>query len=111
MYSLQCRAGAGDVLSHLTASLEPPEGVRLTMLPTPSHLEAVNPVAMGKARGRELRAGAGNYGGERAGDRVLCVQVTSGQKHGIQVDLSSKSIIKRVIHKNKSKKKCNLKKL
>ena len=40
--------GAGDVLSHLTASLEV-DGVRLTMLPNPSHLEAVNPVAAGKA--------------------------------------------------------------
>lgn len=66
--------GAGDVLSHLTASLEV-DGVRLTMLPNPSHLEAVNPVAAGKARGREMRAGRGQYGDERVGEGALCVQV------------------------------------
>jgi len=66
--------GAGDVLSHLTASLEV-DGVRLTMLPNPSHLEAVNPVAAGKARAREMRAGRGQYGDERVGEGALCVQV------------------------------------
>ena len=66
--------GAGDVLSHLTASLDV-DGVRLTMLPNPSHLEAVNPVAAGKARAREMRAGRGQYGSERVGEGALCVQV------------------------------------
>jgi len=66
--------GAGDVLSHLTASLEV-DGVRLTMLPNPSHLEAVNPVAAGKARAREMRASRGQYGDERVGEGALCVQV------------------------------------
>ena len=44
------QSGAGDVLSHLTASLDL-GSVHVTMLPNPSHLEAVNPVAVGKTRG------------------------------------------------------------
>merc|ERR1719431_73241 len=50
--------GAGDVLSHLTSAIEV-AGVHLTMLPNPSHLEAVNPVAVGKARAVELRGASG----------------------------------------------------
>ena len=71
------------MLSHLTASLETPEGVRLTMLPNPSHLEAVNPVAVGKTRARELSVRGGNYGEERVGDKVLCVQVAYFQPEAI----------------------------
>ncbi|KAK5981612.1 hypothetical protein GCK32_007340 [Trichostrongylus colubriformis] len=47
--------GSGDVLSHFTGSFDhqTPEGtVHVSMLPNPSHLEAVNPVTMGKARAR-----------------------------------------------------------
>ncbi|KAK5981291.1 hypothetical protein GCK32_018978, partial [Trichostrongylus colubriformis] len=47
--------GSGDVLSHFTSSFDhqTPEGtVHVSMLPNPSHLEAVNPVTMGKARAR-----------------------------------------------------------
>ena len=39
----------------------------MNLLPNPSHLEAVNPVAMGKARGRLLSLGGGQgycHGGE-----------------------------------------------
>lgn len=35
--------------------------LHVTMLPNPSHLEAVNPVAMGKARARMLSLGVGPY--------------------------------------------------
>uniref|UniRef100_A0A914UXX4 Transketolase-like pyrimidine-binding domain-containing protein n=1 Tax=Plectus sambesii TaxID=2011161 RepID=A0A914UXX4_9BILA len=75
--------GSGDVLSHLTSSvdLELPGAdrkVHVTMLPNPSHLEAVNPVAVGKSRARAQSLGLGDYArhqSSRQGDGVLCVQV------------------------------------
>ncbi|KAL6740878.1 hypothetical protein Aduo_014186 [Ancylostoma duodenale] len=73
--------GSGDVLSHLTSSFDhkSPEGtVHISMLPNPSHLEAVNPVAMGKARARARSLGIGDYSKERSartGDGVLAVLV------------------------------------
>ncbi|KHJ92548.1 dehydrogenase E1 component [Oesophagostomum dentatum] len=73
--------GSGDVLSHLTSSFDhkSPEGtVHISMLPNPSHLEAVNPVAMGKARGRARTLCLGDYSDDRAartGDGVLTVLV------------------------------------
>ena len=66
--------GAGDVISHLSASLDI-GSVHVTMLPNPSHLEAVNPVAVGKARCKHLVKGKGEYGEGMMGDDVLCVQV------------------------------------
>ncbi|XP_011402465.1 PREDICTED: probable 2-oxoglutarate dehydrogenase E1 component DHKTD1, mitochondrial [Amphimedon queenslandica] len=54
----------GDVLSHLTSSVDISRGGRslhVTMLPNPSHLEAVNPVLMGKTRGRMLSRLTGPY--------------------------------------------------
>jgi probable 2-oxoglutarate dehydrogenase E1 component DHKTD1 len=45
------------------------------MLPNPSHLEAVNPVALGKARGRHMSNRTGDYDGGIMGDAVLAVQV------------------------------------
>ena len=39
--------------------------LHVTMLPNPSHLEAVNPVAMGKARARMLSMGVGPYSPHR----------------------------------------------
>ena len=68
------QAGAGDVLSHLTSSFKVGQ-VHATMLPNPSHLEAVNPVAVGKARCRHMVADKGDYGTGRMGDDILCVQV------------------------------------
>lgn len=73
--------GSGDVLSHLTSSFDhqSPEGtVHVSMLPNPSHLEAVNPVTMGKARARARSLGLGDYSNDRAartGDGVLAVLV------------------------------------
>lgn len=73
---------AGDVLSHLVSSFDykGSEGnVHVTMLPNPSHLEAVNPVAMGKARARAWSMNKGDYSPDersaRAGDSVLNVLV------------------------------------
>ncbi|XP_029009614.2 2-oxoadipate dehydrogenase complex component E1 [Betta splendens] len=72
----------GDVLSHLTSSVELDFGserpLHVTMLPNPSHLEAINPVAQGKARARQQLRKEGDYSPEddaQPGDQVVCLQV------------------------------------
>ncbi|VDN53664.1 unnamed protein product [Dracunculus medinensis] len=70
----------GDVLSHLKSSFDQTTSggmVHVTMIPNPSHLEAVNPVAVGRTRGRCLTKRRGDYGpcSDRDGDSVLCVQI------------------------------------
>ncbi|XP_028669633.1 2-oxoadipate dehydrogenase complex component E1 [Erpetoichthys calabaricus] len=72
----------GDVLSHLTSSVDLDFGVgqplHVTMLPNPSHLEAINPVTVGKTRGRQQSKQEGDYSldsSARPGDKVLCLQV------------------------------------
>ncbi|XP_067446290.1 2-oxoadipate dehydrogenase complex component E1 [Thunnus thynnus] len=72
----------GDVLSHLTSSVELDLGaghpLHVTMLPNPSHLEAINPVAQGKARARQQLRQEGDYSPEdnaQPGDQVICLQV------------------------------------
>lgn len=40
----------GDVLSHLQISTKLESGIDVTLLPNPSHLDAINPAAMGKTR-------------------------------------------------------------
>uniref|UniRef100_A0A0K0DHB6 Transket_pyr domain-containing protein n=1 Tax=Angiostrongylus cantonensis TaxID=6313 RepID=A0A0K0DHB6_ANGCA len=73
--------GSGDVLSHLTSSFDHQCAggtVHISMLPNPSHLEAVNPVAMGKARARARSLGVGDYSKDRSarvGDGVLAILV------------------------------------
>uniref|UniRef100_A0AC35FBU2 Transketolase-like pyrimidine-binding domain-containing protein n=1 Tax=Panagrolaimus sp. PS1159 TaxID=55785 RepID=A0AC35FBU2_9BILA len=74
--------GSGDVMSHFTSSFDYStlEGkVHITMLPNPSHLEAVNPVAVGKARAKAAIKRIGDYGSEKDGaqhgDSILCLQV------------------------------------
>ena len=62
------QAGAGDVLSHLTASLDI-GGCHVTMLPNPSHLEAVNPVAVGKTRARHMSRACGEYSSDQGDQR------------------------------------------
>lgn len=55
--------------------------VHLTMLHNPSHLEAVNPVSMGKTRSKQqsLRDGAfSNDAQKQFGSNVINVQVNSG---------------------------------
>ncbi|KAK6641528.1 hypothetical protein RUM44_013240 [Polyplax serrata] len=66
----------GDVLSHLTCSVDIGT-VHVTMLPNPSHLEAVNPVSQGKTRGKQLMAKEGDYGnkGSHLGENIINVQV------------------------------------
>ncbi|XP_054631558.1 2-oxoadipate dehydrogenase complex component E1 [Dunckerocampus dactyliophorus] len=72
----------GDVLSHLTSSVELDFGaghpIHVTMLPNPSHLEAINPVAQGKTRGRQQLRKEGDYSPDedaQPGDQVVCLQV------------------------------------
>uniref|UniRef100_A0A2K5RHC3 2-oxoadipate dehydrogenase complex component E1 n=1 Tax=Cebus imitator TaxID=2715852 RepID=A0A2K5RHC3_CEBIM len=75
-------SATGDVLSHLTSSVDLDFGahhpLHVTMLPNPSHLEAVNPVAVGKTRGRQQSRQDGDYSPDstaQPGDRVICLQV------------------------------------
>ncbi|XP_077373823.1 2-oxoadipate dehydrogenase complex component E1 [Festucalex cinctus] len=72
----------GDVLSHLTSSVDldvgPGHRLHVTMLPNPSHLEAINPVAQGKTRAMQQLRKEGDYSPDehaRPGDQVLCLQV------------------------------------
>ncbi|KAL0968739.1 hypothetical protein UPYG_G00271080 [Umbra pygmaea] len=72
----------GDVLSHLTSSVELDFGaadrLQVTMLPNPSHLEAINPVSQGKTRARQQIKQEGDYSTQenaRPGDKVVCLQV------------------------------------
>lgn len=85
----------GDVLSHLTSSVDLDFGahhpLHVTMLPNPSHLEAVNPVAVGKTRGRQQSRQDGDYSPDASaqpGDRVICLQVllASGSVIGVWED-------------------------
>ncbi|KAM3926433.1 2-oxoadipate dehydrogenase complex component E1 isoform 2-T2 [Leptodactylus fuscus] len=75
-------AAIGDVLSHLTSSVDLDFGsdksLHVTMLPNPSHLEAINPVAVGKTRGRQQSLSEGDYSQDSSaqpGDKVVCLQV------------------------------------
>ena len=63
------------IFSPLSASSIDLNGAHITMLPNPSHLEAVNPVAMGKARARHMSKNTGDYGDSTTGEKVLCVLV------------------------------------
>ncbi|XP_072528397.1 2-oxoadipate dehydrogenase complex component E1 [Salminus brasiliensis] len=72
----------GDVLSHLTSSIELEVGaghpLHVTLLPNPSHLEAINPVTQGKTRGRQQVKQDGDYSNDAQalpGDKVICLQV------------------------------------
>ncbi|XP_030624266.1 2-oxoadipate dehydrogenase complex component E1 [Chanos chanos] len=72
----------GDVLSHLTSTVDLDFGaghpLHVTMLPNPSHLEAINPVTQGKTRGRQQVKSDGDYSAHphaQPGDKVICVQV------------------------------------
>ncbi|CAG8589948.1 16970_t:CDS:10 [Dentiscutata erythropus] len=68
----------GDVLSHLAISSTLEYGgakpITISMLHNPSHLEAVNPVAMGKARAKQMDLIKSETDCE-LGDRVMCIQL------------------------------------
>ncbi|KAF8877232.1 dehydrogenase E1 and transketolase domain-containing protein 1 [Gymnopilus junonius] len=70
----------GDVLSHLVASPTLSyEGadhpLKVSLLPNPSHLEAVNPVALGKTRAKQYSLLKTSPDDCKLGDRVMCVQL------------------------------------
>ncbi|KAL3287363.1 hypothetical protein HHI36_001837 [Cryptolaemus montrouzieri] len=69
----------GDVLSHINASVDLHFGensVHVTVLKNPSHLEAVNPVSMGKTRAKQMLHKDGDYGEHgRLSDKILNLQV------------------------------------
>ncbi|RIB30188.1 dehydrogenase E1 and transketolase domain-containing protein 1 [Gigaspora rosea] len=68
----------GDVLSHLAISSTLGYGsakpITVSLLHNPSHLEAVNPVAMGKARAKQMDLIKSETDCE-LGDRVMCIQL------------------------------------
>lgn len=74
-------AGIGDVLSHvnINADLElDSRPLHAVLLSNPSHLEAVNPVALGRVRARQQTSAEGDYSSAphaAPGDGSLCVQV------------------------------------
>ena len=49
-------------VSSVDLPMEGGKPLHVTMVPNPSHLEAVNPVALGKARGKLLSKRVGPYG-------------------------------------------------
>ncbi|CAF3579917.1 unnamed protein product [Rotaria socialis] len=72
----------GDVLSHLYTTTDltyDGKNVHVSLIPNPSHLEANNPVAVGKTRACQLSLKDGHYANaenaSRHGDKALCIQV------------------------------------
>ncbi|KAG6864116.1 hypothetical protein C0991_012381, partial [Blastosporella zonata] len=69
----------GDVLSHLVASPTLSYGarnpVKVSLLPNPSHLEAVNPIALGKTRAKQYALLKTSPKDCELGDKVMCVQL------------------------------------
>ncbi|KAJ1728678.1 hypothetical protein LPJ61_003907 [Coemansia biformis] len=71
---------SGDVVSHISSSSSLSYGsegaLKVTMLPNPSHLEAVNPVAMGYGRAKQMYLYDHNTDpGCALGDRLVGVQL------------------------------------
>nr|XP_019050186.1 oxoglutarate dehydrogenase (succinyl-transferring), E1 component [Kwoniella bestiolae CBS 10118]OCF29116.1 oxoglutarate dehydrogenase (succinyl-transferring), E1 component [Kwoniella bestiolae CBS 10118] len=69
----------GDVISHLSATREIPFGndksVQVKMLQNPSHLEAVNPVALGVTRSKQMELLKSSPKECQLGDKAMCVQL------------------------------------
>ncbi|EJD52834.1 dehydrogenase E1 and transketolase domain-containing protein 1 [Auricularia subglabra TFB-10046 SS5] len=70
----------GDVISHLVASPtlhygDSSKRIKVSLLPNPSHLEAVNPVALGKARSKQYSLLHDAGPDCMLGDRVMSVQL------------------------------------
>ncbi|KAG5644201.1 hypothetical protein DXG03_008864 [Asterophora parasitica] len=69
----------GDVLSHLVSSPKlnygAPDPLKVSLLPNPSHLEAVNPVALGKTRAKQYSLLKTSPEDCELGDKVMCVQL------------------------------------
>ncbi|CAG9787105.1 unnamed protein product [Diatraea saccharalis] len=73
--------GTCDISTHLSASVDiavKDKSVRFSLLNNPSHLEAANPVSMGKTRAKQMQLKEGDYckdGSSRMGDKALNVQI------------------------------------
>ncbi|KAF8158979.1 dehydrogenase E1 and transketolase domain-containing protein 1 [Mycena galopus ATCC 62051] len=70
----------GDVISHLVASPVlkyngAPNPIQVSLLPNPSHLEAVDPVALGKTRAKQYSLLKTSPEDCNLGDKVMCVQL------------------------------------
>nr|XP_019004663.1 oxoglutarate dehydrogenase (succinyl-transferring), E1 component [Kwoniella mangroviensis CBS 8507]OCF68124.1 oxoglutarate dehydrogenase (succinyl-transferring), E1 component [Kwoniella mangroviensis CBS 8507] len=71
----------GDVISHLSATRDIPFGsddkvnVNVKMLQNPSHLEAVNPVALGVTRSKQMELLKSSPKECQLGDKAMCVQL------------------------------------
>ncbi|XP_066249250.1 probable 2-oxoglutarate dehydrogenase E1 component DHKTD1 homolog, mitochondrial isoform X1 [Euwallacea similis] len=68
----------GDVLSHIVSSTDISiynKSLHVSVLRNPSHLEAVNPVSMGKTRAKQLMCKDGAYGNLNWGEKVMNIQV------------------------------------
>lgn len=69
----------GDVLSHLVSSptlnYDAANAIKVSLQPNPSHLEAVNPVAMGKTRAKQTALLKTSPAECKLGDRAMCVQL------------------------------------
>ncbi|XP_061705247.1 probable 2-oxoglutarate dehydrogenase E1 component DHKTD1 homolog, mitochondrial [Cydia pomonella] len=75
-------AGAAcDTVMHFSSSsdiVRNGKTVRFSLINCPSHLEAANPVSMGKARSKQLQLKEGDYstdGSSKMGDKVLNLQI------------------------------------
>ncbi|THH09666.1 hypothetical protein EW145_g1851 [Phellinidium pouzarii] len=71
---------SGDVVSHLVANPTlqygtPARPLKVSLLPNPSHLEAVDPVALGKTRAKQFALIKEADPECKLGDKVMCVQL------------------------------------
>ncbi|EJC99190.1 dehydrogenase E1 and transketolase domain-containing protein 1 [Fomitiporia mediterranea MF3/22] len=71
---------SGDVISHLVAAPTLSYGntarsLKVSLLPNPSHLEAVDPVALGKTRAKQFALIKEADPDCKLGDKVMCVQL------------------------------------
>ncbi|KIK54180.1 hypothetical protein GYMLUDRAFT_48977 [Collybiopsis luxurians FD-317 M1] len=70
----------GDVISHLVSSVQleyqgAKDPLKVSLLPNPSHLEAVNAVALGKTRAKQYSLLKTHPDDCQLGDKVMCVQL------------------------------------
>ncbi|KAF8331280.1 dehydrogenase E1 and transketolase domain-containing protein 1 [Cantharellus anzutake] len=68
----------GDVISHIAASPTlsyDGKDIHVSLLHNPSHLEAVNPIALGKTRAKQLSLVKDADPDCKLGDKVICIQL------------------------------------
>jgi probable 2-oxoglutarate dehydrogenase E1 component DHKTD1 len=86
--SLPASQFSDDVLSHLflstSVATSASDSLKVHLLPNPSHLEAVNPVALGFARGLQVPFRTLAAEGYELGSKVLSLQVHGDAAFGGQ---------------------------